>query len=83
MIQTQVSLDPETLKEARRKASELGISFAEYVRRLLAKDLSEKPTTSDPTAVFNLGKSGNSDIRREKNRAIREAVDAHRRSRSQ
>ena len=82
MIQTQLSLDPETLKRARRKAAEVGISFAEYVRRLLAKDLSEERTASDPTAVFNLGKSGGSDIAREKTTAVREAVDAHRRSRS-
>ncbi len=61
------------LRRARSKASQLGISLAEYVRRLVAEDLDETAPGADPEKVFNLGSSGGSDIAREKDRMLEEA----------
>ena len=38
---TQITMDPEMQRRAHAKAAELGISFAEYVRRVIAQDLGE------------------------------------------
>lgn len=62
------------LREARDRAGGLGISLAEYVRRLVAEDLKgEEPAAVDPSAVFDLGSSGGSDIARDKDSMLREA----------
>lgn len=82
MARTQITLDPELQTRARRKAAEYGISFAEYVRRLIARDLGDPVQPADPASVFNLGDSGDSDIAREKDRLVAEAAEAeYRRSR--
>jgi hypothetical protein len=76
---TQITIDPELQRRARHRAAQYGISFAEYVRRLIARDLGETPAPVDPTAVFNLGDSGGaggSDIAREKDRLVAEAAKA-------
>jgi hypothetical protein len=73
---TQITIDPELQRRARQRAAQYGISFAEYVRRLIARDLGETPALVDPTLVFNLGDSGGSDIAREKDRLVAEAADA-------
>jgi len=76
MSRTQITLEPEMQRRARRRASELGISLAEYVRRLVAGDLGGAQATADPTAVFDLGSSGGSDIAKEKSAMIAEAFAA-------
>src|SRR5437763_1301146 len=38
MSRTQITLDRETHRRARKRAADLGISFAEYIRRLIAHD---------------------------------------------
>jgi len=48
MARTQITLDPELWRRARKRASQLGISLAGYVRQLLAKDLHEPETDVDP-----------------------------------
>ena len=73
MTRTQISFERETLRRARTKASQMGISLAEYVRRLVAEDLDETAPGADPERVFNLGSSGGSDIAREKERMLGEA----------
>jgi hypothetical protein len=78
MARTQISLDVETQRRARRRASELGISFAEYVRRLVARDLTEPPRQVDPSLVFDLGDSGGGNIARDKDAMVGEAVAASR-----
>jgi hypothetical protein len=40
MSRTQITLDDEMQRRARRRASDLGVSLAEYFRRLVARDLS-------------------------------------------
>jgi predicted nucleic acid-binding protein len=41
MSRTQIALDPELLSRARERAGQLGVSLAEYIRRLLVRDLGE------------------------------------------
>jgi hypothetical protein len=76
MARTQITLDPELQQRARQRAAHYGISFAEYVRRLIARDLGEATIPADPSRVFNLGDSGGSDIARDKDALVAEAVDA-------
>lgn len=72
---TQITLDPETQRRAQAKAAELGISFAEYVRRLVASDLGEPKPKADISCIFDLGESGEpTDIARDKDKMIGEAV---------
>ena len=73
MVRTQLSFDREVLRRARRRAGELGISLAEYVRRLVARDLGERAPPSDPSRVFDLGRSDGSDIARNKDAMLAEA----------
>ncbi len=76
MARLQVSFPPEDHRRARARAAELGISFAEYIRRLVLRDLGEGQAVADPQALFDLGDSGESDIAREKHRYIGEAVES-------
>ncbi len=73
MSRTQITLEKELQKQAHRRASEMGVSFAEYVRRLVARDLVHPQTKGDLTCVFDLGISGVSDIAAEKDSMIGEA----------
>jgi hypothetical protein len=78
MARTQITLDPELQRRARRKAGDLGVSFAEYVRRLVMRDLGGSAGPADPSAVFDLGDSGGSDIARNKDEMIGAAFAADR-----
>jgi hypothetical protein len=72
---TQITLDPELQRRARAKADELGISFAEYVRRLVAGDLGEPTPKTDITSLFNLIDEGPpTNIARDKDKMLAEAV---------
>jgi hypothetical protein len=64
----------ELHKRAQERANQLGISFAEYVRRLLARDLGETVAGVGPEAVFDLGSSGGSDIAGAKDEALARAL---------
>ena len=72
---TQITMDRETQRRAQAKAAELGISFAEYVRRLVADDLGQPKPRADISMVFDLGASGKpTNITRDKHKMIGEAV---------
>ncbi len=72
---TQVTLNPDLQRRARRKAAQLGISIAEYVRRVVANDLGEAPKQADVSALFDLGASDTpTDIARDKDRLVGGAV---------
>jgi hypothetical protein len=72
---TQISLDAETQRRAHAKAAELGISFAEYIRRLLADDLGRPRRKVSISAVFNLVDEGPAtNIARDKDKMLAEAV---------
>jgi hypothetical protein len=51
--------------------------MAEYIRRLVDRDLAETQTHADPAAIFGLGRSGGSDVAREGRAAIGAAVASH------
>lgn len=76
MVRTQIMLDSEMQRRARERAGQLGISLAEYVRRVLARDLGDAGPPADPTAVFDLGNSGGANVARDKDTMIGEAVSA-------
>ena len=68
-------MDPEMQRRAHAKAGELGISFAEYVRRLVASDLGEQKPKADISCMFDLIDEGPpTNIARDKDKMIGEAV---------
>ncbi len=61
VVRVQVTLDAGAHRRAKRRAAERGISFAEYIRQVVDRDLGEQPRT-DISAIFGLLDSGRSDI---------------------
>ncbi|MBI2683979.1 MAG: hypothetical protein HYX33_01080 [Actinobacteria bacterium] len=84
MVRSQISLPAEDQRSAKARAADLGISLAEYIRRLVRADLGERPAPGDVSAVFGLGRSEGSDIARHKDEYVGDAIetrmlDGHRR----
>jgi hypothetical protein len=75
---TQIYLPQEEHRRARRRAAELGVSLAEYVRRLVRQDLGGSGRKADVSGLFALGDSGGSDVARQKDAYAGEAVAAAR-----
>ena len=73
MARTQITLDPEIQRQARKRANDLGISLAEYVRRLVSRDLGGVRPAVNPALIFDLGASRGSDIARNKDAMLAEA----------
>lgn len=73
MSRTQIVLEPEMQRRARQRANDLGISLAEYLRRLVAHDLGDSETKVDAACVFDLGSSRGADIASNKDAMIAEA----------
>ena len=68
-------MDPEMQRQAQAKTAELGISFAEYVRRLVAEDIGESKPKADISIMFDLIDEGPpTNIARDKDKMIGEAV---------
>ena len=82
MVRTQISLSAEVHTRVRARAGELGISLAEYMRRLVDQDLSQPQRKIDRSLVFDLGASRGTNIASEKSRMIGEAIGAAKRQRS-
>jgi hypothetical protein len=62
-------------QRAGAKAAELGISFAEYVRRVIAQDLGEANPKADISVIFDFVTEGEpTDIAKDKDKLIGEAV---------
>ena len=78
VVRTQVTLDADAHRRAKRRASQLGISFAEYMRRLVAEDLTEPAPRADPGEIFGLFDSGGADVARDKDAYVAEAVVSER-----
>ena len=71
----QIAFDPEVLRQARAKAARLGISFSEYLRRLIIDDLGRSRGKADISVLFDLGDSGEpTDIACDKDKMLGEAV---------
>lgn len=78
MVRTQISLDFELHREARRHAAELGVSLAELTRRALRREVEgPSPLAGDEIeTIFDLGRSSGSDIARDKDRYLADASQA-------
>jgi hypothetical protein len=61
VVRTQVTLNSDVHRRAKRRAAERGISFAEYIRQVVDRDLGEEPK-ADISAILGIGESGRSDI---------------------
>lgn len=72
-MRTQIALDDQQHARVKKKASELGITMAEYIRRLVDRDLAEATTQAPVSSIIGLGDSGGSDIANEPS-ASRDAV---------
>ncbi len=77
MARTQITLEPETHRRARRRASDLGVSLAEYLRRLVKEDLGGPDEgRADVSCIFDLGRSRGSNIEKNKDQMLGEAIQA-------
>ena len=76
MIRTQISLDSERHAQARARAAELGVSLAEYLRRLVDRDIARPPRAVDRSVVFDLGGGAPTDVAADKGRMVAEAIAA-------
>ncbi|HEX9644844.1 MAG TPA: CopG family transcriptional regulator [Acidimicrobiia bacterium] len=72
---TQVTLDPALDRRAKQRARELGISFSEYVRRVIADDLAGRQDGSVITHLAGIGDSGGSDVATMKDAYLDEAFE--------
>ena len=79
MAKTQISLETEMQRRARQRANDLGVSLAEYFRRLVTRDLARPETAALVDRIFDLGSSGGSDIASHKDSMIAEAFHSTRR----
>ena len=75
-MRTQIALEPEQHALVKRKAADLGVSMAEYIRRLVERDLRQAGPRADISDIFGLGDSGGSDIAVDRKRASAEAIAA-------
>lgn len=75
-MRTQIDLEAEQHALVKRKAADLGISMAEYIRRLVERDLNQTASSSDISDIFGIGDSGGSDIAVDRKGATAEAIAA-------
>ncbi len=54
------------------------MSLAEYIRRLVARDLGDPSPRADVATAFDLFDSGGTDIGRDKDRLLADAIEAER-----
>ncbi|HEY1361515.1 MAG TPA: hypothetical protein VGF60_04675 [Xanthobacteraceae bacterium] len=74
-VRTQITMTADLQRRAQAKAAELGISFAEYVRRLVAADIGGTRSKPDISVLFDLIDEGPpTNIARDKDTMIGEAV---------
>lgn len=76
MVRTQITLDSEDHRRAKQRAAQLGISLAEYLRRLVSDDLGAARPRGDVSQLFDLGGSGGSDIASHKDEYVGEAIES-------
>ena len=81
-MRTQIALEPEQHAMVKQKAAEMGISMAEYIRRVVERDLERAGNRADVSVIFGLGRSGGSDIAAEGKDTIADAIEAHWRERT-
>jgi len=68
-------MERQLQRRAQARAAALGISFAEYVRRLVTRDLGEPKRKVDVSILFDLrGSAEPTDIARDKDKMLGEAA---------
>jgi hypothetical protein len=72
---TQITLDPEQHRRVRKRASELGVSMAAYLRSIIDRELGDDGPRADVSAILDLGDS-NADVATNKDAYLREALEA-------
>lgn len=70
---TQITLHPDLDRRAKQRARELGISFAEYVRRVISHDLAAQGERPSVAGLAGIGDSGASDVAAHKDRYLDDA----------
>ncbi|MEE9414268.1 MAG: CopG family transcriptional regulator [Acidimicrobiales bacterium] len=75
-MRTQIALEDEQHARVKRKAAELGITMAEYIRCLVERDLGDDNSQADVSEIFGIGSSGGSDIENEHD-AVMMAFSSH------
>lgn len=78
-MRTQIALEPDQHAAVKQKAAQLGITMAEYIRRLVDRDLVSTTPSADPSSIIGLGHSGGGDVAAEKDRLVSAAIARHRR----
>src|SRR5947209_14456649 len=73
IVRAQITLDNETHQRARKRAAAMGVSFAEYIRSLVAHDVASPAKATDRSILFALGRSVGSDVAENKDSMIAEA----------
>jgi len=73
-MRTQIALSQEQHARIKQEAAALGITMAEYIRRLVDSDLGPTDTHADPTSIIGIGRSGGSDIASEGKDAAATAI---------
>lgn len=76
MRRVSIAFDAGHFDSGKARAAALGLSFAAYLRHLLARDLAESPRNADISLICGLGASGRSDISADKGRHLAEAIAA-------
>ncbi|CAN5222672.1 hypothetical protein BH20ACT5_BH20ACT5_21360 [soil metagenome] len=75
MVRMQVTLASDEHRLVRARAKALGLSVAEYIRRVIAADLAGgKPEPTDVAGLTALGDSGGSDIASRKREYVETAL---------
>lgn len=73
----QVTFEPEKHRRAKRRAAELGLSLAEFVRRAVDEALRVPAVPKvDISEIFGIANSGGSNVARHKHEYLGEAVEA-------
>ncbi len=75
-MRTQIALETEQHARVKRKAAELDISMAEYIRRLIDRDLQQTRPNGDISDIFGIGDSGGSNIALNRKSATAKAIAA-------
>lgn len=77
-IRMQVTLPEEHHARVAEKAAARGVSLAEYLRRLVSRDLEDEAPLPAPaiTALFGIGDSGGGDVGTHKQAYLADAVAA-------
>ena len=74
-MRTMIVLPDHHHAEAKRKAARQGISMSEYIRRLVATDLTDGAPAADPSVICGIFDSGGSRIADGKQAMISEAMN--------